>query len=166
MDGVLADEEQLRARTAVYEIVSLLRLALHSWQKLKPARIQNVLAVLEERQRLARELHDAVTQALYGASLHAEAATRALAGGDLGPVGENLLEELHAPADRRATEITLTDRGWDEITRASSGHIDLVRRLFFEGLPDELLEPLTVGLEDVYQNVIERGTLPAPADES
>ncbi|HEX6608206.1 MAG TPA: hypothetical protein VF276_14980, partial [Chloroflexia bacterium] len=48
-DTWLADEEQLRARTAVYEIVSLLRLALHSWQKLKPARIQNVLAVLEER---------------------------------------------------------------------------------------------------------------------
>ncbi|HET7080854.1 MAG TPA: ATP-binding cassette domain-containing protein, partial [Chloroflexia bacterium] len=48
-DTWLADEEQLRARTAVYEIVSLLRLALHSWQKLKAARIQNVLAVLEER---------------------------------------------------------------------------------------------------------------------
>ena len=41
--------EHLRARTAVYEIISLLRLALHSWQKLKAARIQNVLVVLEER---------------------------------------------------------------------------------------------------------------------
>ena len=71
-----------------------------------------------------------------------------------------------APADRRATEITLTDRGWDEITRASSGHIDLVRRLFFEGLPDALLEPLTVGLESVYDNILEQGTLPAPTDES
>src|SRR6476661_9475621 len=71
-----------------------------------------------------------------------------------------------APADRRATEITLTDQGWDEITRASSGHIDLVRRLFFDGLPDELLDPLTIGLESVYDNIIERGTLPAPAEES
>ena len=77
-----------------------------------------------------------------------------------------LVERRPAPADRRATEITLTDQGWDEITRASSGHIDLVRRLFFEGLPDELLEPLTVGLESVYDNIIGRGTLPAPADES
>src|SRR5580704_2323599 len=77
-----------------------------------------------------------------------------------------LVECRPAPADRRATEITLTDQGWDEITRASSGHIDLVRRLFFEGLPDELLEPLTVGLESVYDNIIDRGTLPAPADES
>src|SRR6476620_4399236 len=77
-----------------------------------------------------------------------------------------LVESRQAPADRRATEITLTDQGWDEITRASGGHIDLVRRLFFDGLPDELLEPLTVGLESVYDNIVERGTLPAPADES
>ena len=33
------------------------------------------LAVLEERQRLARELHDSVTQSLYGISLYAQAAT-------------------------------------------------------------------------------------------
>jgi DNA-binding MarR family transcriptional regulator len=77
-----------------------------------------------------------------------------------------LVECRPAPADRRATEITLTDRGWDEITRASSGHIELVRRLFFEGLPDELLGPLTIGLESVYDNILERGTLPPPADES
>jgi hypothetical protein len=38
--------------------------------------------------------------------------------------------------------------------------------LFFEGLPDELLEPLTAGLESVYDNIIDRGTLPAPAGES
>jgi ABC-type multidrug transport system fused ATPase/permease subunit len=44
-----SDAEHLQARTAVYEIISLLRLALHSWQKLKAARIQNVLVVLEER---------------------------------------------------------------------------------------------------------------------
>ena len=77
-----------------------------------------------------------------------------------------LVDSRPAPADRRATEITLTDQGWDEITRASSGHIDLVRRLFFDGLPDKLLEPFTVGLESVYDNIIEHGTLPAPADGS
>ena len=77
-----------------------------------------------------------------------------------------LVECRPARVDRRATEIALTDQGWDEITRASGGHIGLVRRLFFEGLPDELLEPLTAGLESVYANIIEHGTLPAPADES
>jgi len=75
-----------------------------------------------------------------------------------------LVDSRPAPADRRATEISLTDQGWDEITRASIGHIDLVRRLFFDGLPDELLDPLTVALESVYDNIIDRGTLPAPAD--
>ncbi|MBN1250209.1 MAG: GAF domain-containing sensor histidine kinase, partial [Anaerolineae bacterium] len=39
------------------------------------------LAVIEERQRLARELHDSVTQALYGVSLYAEAAARQLGSG-------------------------------------------------------------------------------------
>src|ERR1700758_3480149 len=36
-----------------------------------------------------------------------------------------------APADRRATEIALTDQGWDELSLASRGHIELVRQLFF-----------------------------------
>jgi signal transduction histidine kinase len=39
-------------------------------------------AVLEERQRLARDLHDSMTQALYGVTLHAQAARRLLAAGD------------------------------------------------------------------------------------
>src|ERR1700758_5173056 len=82
------------------------------------------------------------------------------------PQNRELVECRPAPTDRRATEITLTDNGWDEIIRASSGHIDLVRRLFFEGLPGELLGPLTAGLESVYDNIIARGTLPAPPGES
>jgi signal transduction histidine kinase len=49
-------------------------------------------AVLEERQRLARDLHDSVTQSLYGISLYTEAAQRALAAGDTPPVSTNLQE--------------------------------------------------------------------------
>jgi signal transduction histidine kinase len=49
-------------------------------------------AVLEERQRLARELHDSVTQSLYGISLQTEAASRALAAGDANPAATNLRE--------------------------------------------------------------------------
>jgi ABC-type multidrug transport system fused ATPase/permease subunit len=43
------DEALLRRRVTIYELVSLLRIALHSWQKLKGTRIENVMAVLEER---------------------------------------------------------------------------------------------------------------------
>lgn len=50
------------------------------------------VATLEERERLARDLHDSVTQSLYGASLYAEAASRALADVDLPPAREHLQE--------------------------------------------------------------------------
>jgi hypothetical protein len=45
----LEDEERLRLRAPVYEIISLLRLGLHSWQKLKGSRLEYVIALLEER---------------------------------------------------------------------------------------------------------------------
>jgi aminoglycoside phosphotransferase (APT) family kinase protein len=45
----LGEAESLRARLSVYEIISLLRIALHSWQKLKGRRLEHALAVLEER---------------------------------------------------------------------------------------------------------------------
>jgi hypothetical protein len=45
----LEDQQRLHARVPVYEIVSLLRLGLHSWQKLKGGRLDNVIAILEER---------------------------------------------------------------------------------------------------------------------
>ena len=53
------------------------------------ARARHV-AILEERQRLARELHDSVTQGLYGVALYAAAARRALADGDLVSVRNNM----------------------------------------------------------------------------
>lgn len=45
------------------------------------------LAVVEERHRLARELHDAVTQSLYSVVLFAEAGRRLAAEGDLAQAG-------------------------------------------------------------------------------
>ena len=50
------------------------------------------LAVMEERSRLARELHDAVTQTLFSASLMAEALPDRL--GKRSPRGRELLQEL------------------------------------------------------------------------
>jgi signal transduction histidine kinase len=50
------------------------------------------LAVVEERNRLARDLHDSVTQALYGVTLCAEAAARHLRIGDTGTAADHLRE--------------------------------------------------------------------------
>jgi DNA-binding MarR family transcriptional regulator len=65
-------------------------------------------------------------------------------------------------SDRRATDVRLTDQGWQEITDASEGHIALVRRLFFGGLPVDHLPAVTEALEAVYENLLENGSLPAP----
>jgi hypothetical protein len=45
----LEDVERVRLRASAYEIISLLRLALHSWQKLKGSRLEYVNSILEER---------------------------------------------------------------------------------------------------------------------
>jgi DNA-binding MarR family transcriptional regulator len=67
-------------------------------------------------------------------------------------------------ADRRVTEVTLTARGWQALEEAAPGHVDLVRRLFFEGLPEGLVGPLSEALESVYANIIKQGSLPPPVD--
>jgi DNA-binding MarR family transcriptional regulator len=67
-------------------------------------------------------------------------------------------------ADRRVTEVALTARGRQALEEAAPGHVDLVRRLFFEGLPEGLVGPLGEALESVYANIIEQGSLPPPAD--
>src|SRR6266568_7657287 len=67
-------------------------------------------------------------------------------------------------ADRRATEVGLTGRGRQALEDAAPGHVDLVRRLFFGGLPEGLVGPLGEALEAVYANIIKRGSLPPPVD--
>jgi DNA-binding MarR family transcriptional regulator len=67
-------------------------------------------------------------------------------------------------ADRRVTEVTLTARGWQAQEEAAPGHVGLVRRLFFEGLPEGLVGPFSEALEGVYANIIKQGSLPPPVD--
>ena len=67
-------------------------------------------------------------------------------------------------ADRRVTEVTLTGLGRRALEEAAPGHVDLVRRLFFGGLPVDLVGPLREALESVYANIIKQGSLPPPVD--
>ena len=64
------------------------------------------LAVLEERQRLARELHDSVTQSLYGINLYVEAAVGQMT---LGRTGQALqyLNDIQTTAQESLAEMRL-----------------------------------------------------------
>jgi signal transduction histidine kinase len=50
------------------------------------------IAVMQERNRLARDLHDSVSQSLYGLSLYAEVAAQLLRSGDVEKTDQNLQE--------------------------------------------------------------------------
>jgi signal transduction histidine kinase len=57
---------------------------------------QEKMAVLEERQRLARDLHDSVTQSIYGVSVLSEATARLLESGETEAGVKNLREMRQA----------------------------------------------------------------------
>jgi signal transduction histidine kinase len=64
------------------------------------------VAALEERQRLARELHDSVTQSLYGISLYAQAASGNLHAGQIEPAGQ-YLEDIQNTAQESLADMRL-----------------------------------------------------------
>lgn len=63
-------------------------------------------AMLEERQRLARDLHDSVTQSLYGVTMYAEAAARLLSAGQT-EIATDHLRELRGTAQEALQEMRL-----------------------------------------------------------
>jgi signal transduction histidine kinase len=64
------------------------------------------LAVMSERNRLARDLHDSVMQALYGVTLYAEAAARQLTSGD-GDLAAGHLREIRSTTQEALREMRL-----------------------------------------------------------
>jgi DNA-binding MarR family transcriptional regulator len=73
-----------------------------------------------------------------------------------------LVATAPAAADRRVTEVAVTEEGRDVLGRAAPGHAALVKSLFFGDLPEAELAPLAGSLERIYANVLEHGTLPPP----
>ena len=54
----------------------------------------------------------------------------------------------------------LTAAGREAITQAAPGHVELVQRLFFDAIPEELVAPLTAALEHVNVNLNLNSSLP------
>jgi DNA-binding MarR family transcriptional regulator len=71
-----------------------------------------------------------------------------------------LVERVPSSDDGRATDATLTKAGREAIEAAAPSHVALVRRLFFDSLPDELLAPLTAALKHIHVNTNFNGSLP------
>jgi signal transduction histidine kinase len=88
-------------------------------------------AVIHERQRLARELHDSVTQLLYSQVLFSGAGLKVLDQGDITLVGENL-ERIHQAALRALKEMRLLIYELRPETGLGQGLVEaLERRLNF-----------------------------------
>jgi len=64
------------------------------------------LAVLDERQRLGRELHDSVTQSLYGISLYAQAATGKLDAGQF-KQARRYIEDIQSTSQEALADMRL-----------------------------------------------------------
>ena len=92
------------------------------------------MAVLEERQRLARDLHDSVTQSLYSLSLFSRAAREAADDGDAVRLNRNLTElernTLHTLREMRLLlyQLRPADLEQEGLTRAIELRLNAVER--------------------------------------
>jgi DNA-binding MarR family transcriptional regulator len=81
-------------------------------------------------------------------------------------MGRRGLVELGSSAtDRRATDAVLTATGRELLRAATPGHADLVRRMFFDGVDDDLIPPLQRALVQIHEQVLAAGTLPRPVEQ-
>lgn len=69
-----------------------------------------------------------------------------------------LVERRPCPADRRATNATLTDGGWQKLVATAPGHVEAVREYVFDALTDDQVAELTEITEALLQRVDPDGT--------
>jgi signal transduction histidine kinase len=125
---------------------------------------------MQERNRLARDLHDSVTQSLYGVTLYVEVAAQLLKSGELEKTGENLKElkkmALDALAEMRLLIYELRPSVFEEEglvaaiqTRldAVEGRVGLETNFVIEGeisLPPQVEEGLYRITQEALNNVL------------
>ena len=113
--------------------------------------------MVEERQRLARDLHDSVTQALYGMTLYSEAAAEELSLGQFDLVAE-YLRDLQDTAREALAEMRLLIYELRPSVLAEEGLVAALqaRLLSVEGRAG-LKTHLKVEVEDVLPPEVEEG---------
>jgi nitrate/nitrite-specific signal transduction histidine kinase len=136
------------------------------------------LAVIEERQRLARELHDSVTQSLYSVNLMAETARRTAAQGDLertrylidrsGEMARQALKEMRL----LVYELRPAALAQEGLVGALQQRIDTVEnragvrsRLLVEGDPTQLPPSVEMSLYRIAQEALNNALKHAEATE-
>ncbi len=149
--GFTAEDEELLTVLAAHAAIALVNARLYERSR--------ELSIMEERNRIARELHDSMTQKLFSLRLTAEAAAT-LAGSEAGPVGEHLdtVRRLAAEAtdELRAIMVGLrpADLAGDGLGPALRKQAELLDRahgpqVSFHGCPVPRLSP--VREEAVYR---------------
>jgi DNA-binding MarR family transcriptional regulator len=58
--------------------------------------------------------------------------------------GRGLVRRVPSPDDGRATDVVLTDAGWDKVVETAPGHVGTVRRLVFDALDPSQVDQLRV----------------------
>jgi DNA-binding MarR family transcriptional regulator len=71
-----------------------------------------------------------------------------------------LTKRVPSEDDGRATDAVLTKKGMNAMVEAAPGHARLVKKLFFEPLPDELVSPFTAALEHIQASLNLNASLP------
>jgi DNA-binding MarR family transcriptional regulator len=71
-----------------------------------------------------------------------------------------LADRVQSADDGRATDAVLTKKGMSAMVGAAPGHAALVKRLFFEPLPEELVAPFTAALEHIQASLNLNASLP------
>lgn len=141
------------------QVTSLQRLSTHNAQLAEQARVS---AIVEERQRLARELHDAVSQQLFAISMTATAVGRTLEKDfDKAQRQVELIEEMASVAQSEMRALLLHLRPvYLEGKELSQGLLELVRELKTKVPMDLTLEieedlKLSKGIENHLFRIIQ-----------
>jgi DNA-binding MarR family transcriptional regulator len=73
-----------------------------------------------------------------------------------------LVERRPSDTDGRATDVVLTDGGWDALRAAAPSHAEWVKSLVFSDLTRAQERALAEILGEVYESTLRHGTLPRP----